>query len=393
MLQGTLAGSTEVKANNRTYSAYGWQNQANFSFDTGAFNHNLAAGLRIHYDYQERDHWMDRYNADGMGNFSYASTTRIGQDNRMEEVFATAIYLEDEIKTGKLTLRPGIRYEWLDLDDRNTVNATGITTRREANENLFTAGMGANYELDDANSIYGGVYRGISSPGVANYLDGVEPEESLGYELGIRHRQDALSAEFTGFYTDFQELVSTDTGLGGDPTFNAGEADVFGFESIVQYDLGRASGHSFGLPVYASATWTSARFSGTTAGLAGGGDGIYSGGRDGNEIPYVPEWKLAAGIGYVAEKWGANLDVSYISSTWGTGYNDDIRPGTQTARDGKIDSFLVFNLSTFYKINENFKVLAGVQNLFDDRGISSRVPEGPRANAPRSLYIGCEASF
>lgn len=393
VLRGTLAGGTEVKANNRTYSAYGWQNQANFRFGTGAFEHDLAAGLRVHYDYQERDHWMDRYTADGLGHFSYASSTRAGQDNRTEEIFATALYLEDEITTGRLTLRPGIRYEWLELDDRNTNNTTGITTNRGSDENLFTAGLGGNYELDDSNAVYGGVYRGISSPGVANYLDGVEPEESVGYELGIRHRQDALSAEFTGFYTDFQQLVSTDTGLGGDPTFNAGEAVVWGFETILQYDAGRAANLSCGIPLYLSATWTSAEFSGTTAALAGGGDGIYSGGRDGNEIPYVPEWKLAAGVGYVADKWGASFDANYLSSTWGTGYNGDPRPGTQTARDGKIDSLLIFNLSAYYQINEHFKVLAGVQNLFDERGIVSRVPEGPRANAPRSLYLGCEARF
>ena len=393
VLQGTVAGGTEVKANNRSYSAYGWQNQANLRFDTGSLEHDLAVGLRFHYDYQERDHWMDRYVGNGAGSFTYASTTLVGQDNRTEEIFATALYLEDEIKAGKLTLRPGIRYEWLELDDRNTNNATGVTSHRGGDENLFTAGLGGNYELDASNSLYGGVYRGISSPGVANYLDGVEPEESTGYELGVRHRQDALSLEFTGFYTDFQQLVSTDTGLGGDPTFNAGEADVWGFESLIQYDAGRAANLSNGIPLYLSATWTSAKFSGTTAALAGGGDGIYSGGRDGNEIPYVPEWKLAAGVGYIAGTWGASLDANYLSSTWGTGYNGDARPGTQTARDGKIDSLLIFNFNTYYQVNEHLRVLAGVQNLFDDRGIVSRVPEGPRGNAPRSIFIGCEAKF
>lgn len=393
VLRGTVAGGTEVKANNRSYSAYGWQNQANIRFETGALDHDLAAGLRFHYDYQERAHWMDRYTGNGAGGFTYASTTLAGQDNRTEEIFATAIYLEDEIKAGKLTLRPGIRYEWLELDDRNTNNTTGVTTRRGGDENLFTAGMGANYELDESNSVFGGIYRGISAPGVANYLDGVEPEESTGYELGLRHRHDALSLEFTGFYTDFQQLVSTDTGLGGDPTFNAGEADVIGFETLVQYDAGRAANLSCGIPLYLSATWTSAEFSGTTAGLAGGGDGIYSGGRDGNEIPYVPEWKLAAGVGYLAGNWGATLDANYLSATWGTGYNGDARPGTQTSRDGKTDSLLIFNLNAYYQVNEHVKLLAGVQNLFDDRGIVSRVPEGPRANAPRSLFVGCEAKF
>ena len=393
VLQGSVAGSTEVKANNRSYAAYGWQNQANFRFDTGDLSHDLAAGLRCHYDYQERDHWLDRYTADGHGNFTYSSTTRAGQDNRTEEIFATAIYLEDEIKTGKLTLRPGLRYEWLALDDRNTVNTTGVTTRRDADENLFTAGLGGNYELSESQSLYGGIYRGISSPGVANYLDGVEPEESVGYELGLRHRQDALSLELTGFYTDFQNLVSTDAGLGGDPTFNAGQAEVFGLESMIQYDAGQAAGLRFGIPLYFAATWTHAEFKGTTAGLAGGGDGIYTGGKDGNEIPYVPEWKLAAGVGFTAEKWGISLDANYVGSTWGTGYNGDPRPGAQTARDGEIDGLLICNLAGHYDLNEHFTVMAGIQNLFDERGITSRVPEGPRANAPRSLYLGMEARF
>lgn len=399
VLQGTAPGLADVKANNRSYSAYGWQNQAVFSFETGSLSHALTAGLRFHYDYQERDHWNDTYIADGAGNFTLDQRTRVGQDNRLEEIFATAIYLEDEITTGALTLRPGIRYEWLELDDRTTVNAnpgTGApasTVRTSGDENLLMGGVGANYELSDVNSLFGGIYRGVSSPGAGDYFKGVDEEESIAYELGIRHRRDALNLELTGFFTDFKNLISTDTGLGGDPTFNAGAAEVFGLESVVQYDAGRAAGLAAGIPLYLSATWTQAEFSGTTPGLAGGGDGIYSGGRDGNALPYVPEWKLAAGVGFVAEKWGANLDATYSGSTWGTGYNGDSRLGTQTSRDGEIDSLLLFGLSGYYQVNDHIKLLAGIQNLFDERGIVSRIPEGPRANAPRMVYAGFETQF
>jgi Fe(3+) dicitrate transport protein len=83
----------------------------------------------------------------------------------------------------------------------------------------------------------------------------------------------------------------------------------------------------------------------------------------------------------------------YSGTSWGTGYNDDIRTGKQTSRDGKIDALLVFNLSAYYQINEHFKVLAGVQNLFDERALVSRIPEGPRANAPRMIYAGFETQF
>lgn len=397
VLKGTAAGVLDVKANNRSYSSYGWQNQANFRFETGSVSHDLAAGLRLHYDYQDREHWLDTYNSDGAGNFSFGNRTRVGQDNRLEEIFATAVYLEDEIKTGALTLRPGIRYEWLELDERKTINATSTkpatTTTQSGDENLWMGGMSANYEINAENSAFGGIYRGVSSPGASDYFAGVEEEESTGYELGYRYRRDALNLELAGFLTDFDNLISTDTGVGSDPTFNAGAADVFGLESIVQYDAGNAAGLEAGIPLYVSATWTSAEFKGTTPGLAGGGDGVYSGGRDGNEIPYVPEWKLAAGIGYVAEKWGANLDAIYAGTSWGTGYNDDIRTGKQTSRDGQIDALLVFNLSAYYQLNEHIKLLAGVQNLFDERALVSRIPEGPRANAPRMIYAGFETQF
>lgn len=397
VLQGTAAGVTDVKANNRRYESYGWQNQANFRFDTGKLSHDLAAGLRLHYDYAQRDHWLDTYNADGSGNFNLAGRTREGQDNRLEEIFATAIYLEDEIKTGALTLRPGIRYEWLELDERKTTNPTSTTAastvKQNGNENLLMGGIGANYELNDCNSLFGGIYRGVSSPGASDYFAGVDEEESLGYELGIRHRRDDINLELTGFFTDFDNMISTDTGVGGDPTLNAGAGHVYGIESIAQYDAGRSAGLAAGIPLYVSATWTRATFEGTTPSLAGGGDGIYAGGRDGNDIPYIPEWKLAAGIGYVAEKWGANLDATYSGSCWGTGYNDDIRTGTQTSRDGKIDALLMFSLSGYYQLNDHIKLLGGVHNLLDERAIVSRIPEGPRANAPRMIYAGFETQF
>src|SRR5690606_1097549 len=108
------------------------------------------------------------------------------------------------------------------------------------NENLFAAGLGANYRFDDCNSLFGGVYRGVASPSPQAYLtNGTENEESLSIELGYRHRRDHFSAELVGFHTDFEQLISTDAGFGFTNTNqNAGEARVWGFESLIQYDAG-----------------------------------------------------------------------------------------------------------------------------------------------------------
>lgn len=390
-LNGTAAGGTIRTTNNlRYHEAYGWQNQANFRFDTGSVAHDLAVGARFHYDRVDAFRQRTVYNANGGGNFTPAAgNPGPVANNGINEAFATALFVEDEISMGKLTLRPGVRYEWLELDYTNPAGA-----QFSGNENLFAAGVGATYEVNECGSLFGGIYRGVASPSPQAYLTaGTENEESLSYELGYRYRRDSLRAELVGFYTDFDQLISTDAGFGFTNTNrNAGSAEVMGLEMLVEYDAAESLNSGLGLPVYVSATWTNAEFTGGNL-IAGGGDGVYAGGRSGNEIPYVPEWKLAAGVGVTGEKWGVNLDTSYTGKTWGTGYNGDPRPGTQTIRDGRIPALLLFDLSANYRVSENVKLIAGVHNLFDEREIASRIPEGPRANAPRMIFGGIEATF
>ena len=183
------------------------------------------------------------------------------------------------------------------------------------------------------------------------------------------------------------------------PLRNGGAADAWGLESVVEYDLGQAFGANYGLPVYFSATYTQAEFKDINGRLANTA-GLFSGATNGSDLPYLPDWKLAAGISYLAENWGVNLDASFTSSAWGTGYNGDVRidnvtgaPTNPSAVDGKIDSLFLVDLTGHYKINENFKLVAGIQNLLDTQKIVSRAPLGPRANAPRMIFGGIEATF
>ena len=175
------------------------------------------------------------------------------------------------------------------------------------------------------------------------------------------------------------------------PDQNAGEATSYGLEALVEYDAGPATGWGVGLPVYFSATYTHARFDlPSDARLTGG---IFTGAEDGSEIPYIPEWRLAAGIGVSGDKWAVNLDASYVTSTWASGWNGDTPTGTPTSTDGKIDSLLLFDLSGHYQATEHVKLVGGVHNIFDERALVSRHPQGPRGNSPRMLFAGAEITF
>ncbi len=396
ILQGFGTGEIFRRNAFRDHEAYGWQNQANFTFDTGAITHDLAVGMRLHYDRAGGTNQQIFHTSNGDGTFGPANPAAVTSAG-LSEVFATALFMEDEIKIGDLTLRPGIRYEHLDVGYTN-----GAGVYDSADEQLVMGGLGMTYDFDETNALFGGVYRGASPANPAGYLAGTESEESLGFELGYRHQQDALRTELVGFFTDFENIIAPLVGDGGGgltPSANGGSAESWGLEALVEYDVGEANGWTYGLPVYLSATYTHAEFAGISGDRLGNGAGIFAGAANGQEIPYIPEWKLAAGISLTAERWAVNLDTSFLSSTWGTGYNDDPRLNDDgslanpSAVDGKIDSLFLVDLSGHYQVTDNVKLVAGIQNLLDTQKIVSRAPLGPRANAPRMLFAGLEVEF
>jgi Fe(3+) dicitrate transport protein len=396
VLQGLGAGNIILRDAFRDHESYGWQGQANYRFATGQVEHDLAMGLRLHYDRAGGTNQTITYGSNGVGGFNPPAFGAVGRAG-LGEVFATAVYLEDEIKMGALTLLPGIRYEHLEVENR-----TGGGAYTSSDEHLIMGGIGANYELDEQNSLFGGIYRGMSPANPGGYATGTEAEESLGFELGYRHNQDGLRGELVAFATDFKNLIAPEVGIGGGgltPSRNGGGAEVWGLESLISYDHAERNDWGFNLPLYASFTYTNAKFANISGARLGNGAGLYAGGINGGEIPYIPEVRFACGIGYANDVWGMNLDMSFTGDNWGTGWNgrtrvnDNNTAANQTAIDGKIDSLLIFDLTGHYIVNEHIKLVGGVQNILDEQGIATRAPLGPRSNAPRMIFAGFEATF
>ena len=396
-LRGLTPGDIiDVKANNREYESYGAQVAATYDFFTGDIEHSVTAGVRLHKDWVRRFQWVDEYESDGAGDFDLSTPGTPGDDsNRRQQTVATAVFLEDEIKMGKWTLRPGVRFEHLEFDYDDYKGGTS----RDGDLNVWAGGMGFNYELCQTDRIFGGVFRGISTPGPKGYTDPdpadqTDEETSLSYELGWRHAdaERYRSFELVGFFTDFDSLLAPTTGTGPGEAANGGAAEVYGIEALFTYDPASASGQSYRLPMYLSATWTSAKLK---TNLDTDTENIFTdfqgGDEDGQELPYIPEWKIAAGVGIDMTQWGANLDVTWTSSMYGTAGNYD-EPVT-SSREGEIDDAFLVDLSGWYQINENWKLVAGVYNVFDEQNIVSRLPDGPRNGRGRHLYTGFEVQF
>jgi Fe(3+) dicitrate transport protein len=394
-LKGLAPGNLGYRHNARSYESYGAQFSGDYRFETGGIDHTLNFGVRQHEDnirlFQE--------NTDVVLAGRRLSPAIIDRGpgsggNAMEESTATALWIKDDLEIGRLTVTPGVRYESVDL--RFTDYAPDATNTRTAagsgDIDWWVAGVGLNYEIDDTNSLFGGVHEGIAIPGPKDSIDSkVLPEESVSYELGARHHSGNFNAEIAGFLTDFDQIISTGAGLGltGVPVTNAGTAGVHGIEALVSYDP--FQDRDLRMPLFASATWTKASLD--QALVAGGGENIYGDGTGGPgipgaEIPYVPEWKVAVGVGLETDVWGIEMAATYLSDTFGTALNSPV-PVT-SSRQGEIDGGCVVDLGAYYRINDTTKLIGGVHNLFEEVMITSRTPEGARVNAPREFYIGFE---
>ncbi len=394
-LKGLAPGNLGYRHNARSYESYGAQFSGDYRFETGEIGHTLNFGVRQHEDSVR----LFQENTDvvlaGAGLFPTVINRGPGSGgNGYEESTATALWIKDDIEVGSLTVTPGVRYETVDLhftdfapDATNTITGVG-----NGELDWWVAGIGLNYEINDANSLFGGVHQGIAIPSPKDTVaDKVQPEESVSYELGVRHRSGNFNAELAGFITDFEQIISTSAGLGlvGIPVTNAGTANVHGVEALVSYDPFQSN--DVRMPLFLSSTWTSATLD--EALVAGGGENIYGDGAGGSgipgaEIPYVPEWKVAAGIGLETDVWGVELAATYVSDAFGTALNSPV-PVT-SSRQGEIDGGMIVDLGAYYQINESTKLIGGVHNLFEEVMITSRIPEGARGNAPREFYIGFE---
>ncbi|MFM9001162.1 MAG: TonB-dependent receptor family protein, partial [Opitutia bacterium] len=340
-------GSFYTNAAFREHESYGWQGSARRRFEAGGLRHELTGGLRVHRDTAGGTNRRTTYAVDDgvIGAGAAGATASAG----LQETLAAAVFVEDSVRLGALTLRPGVRYEHLDM-----ANTTAAGAYQTVDTALAAGGLGFTYELTDSAALFGGVYRGTAAANPAGYFSGTRSESSLGKELGVRGRGKGSSWELVAFHTDFRDLIAPLVGVSGgglEPSRNGGAAESYGLESLVRYDHGRARGWSFGLPAYVSATWTHARFKDIPGARLGNGAGVFAGGRDGNEIPYVPAWKLAAGVGFETAEWSGSVDLAYASATWGTGYNGDERladgggVGNPSAVDGRIPALLTADLN------------------------------------------------
>lgn len=379
-------GALRLRNNNRKYYAQGIQSVLGWKF-AGTAEHNVEFGLRWHRDEEDRFQDDDRYRMQD-GRLVLTSDGAPGtQDNRVASAEAFSAYVQDEIRYGRWIITPGVRFERIRLtreDFALTTNGRDAGPTRVLRDTVdaFIPGLGVTWLLSDDLTVFGSLHRGYNPPAPGT---GVDAEESVNGEFGLRYASNGLRGELLGFWNEYDNLIGTCTASTGGgcnigDQFDGGKARIRGIEANLGY---RFRAGALNIPVSAAYTFTRAEFRNAFTSSFGEWGTVASGDR----LPYLPEHLFNAQAGIEGERWRINLAANYI---------DDMRTragqGTPAAGQ-RTDAAWVFDLSAGWQLTDNAELYARVENLFDETYIVSRRPSGARPGQPRTGFVGMRYRF
>ncbi len=290
---------------------------------------------------------------------------------------SVALYAQNRFDiSDQLSVTPGVRVERYEQQrDDKQKNETVKTSNTEV-----MPGLGVTYQFIPAVQLYASVYKAFSPALNGDSLSGMkdqklDAETAVSWELGLRGQQDAVRYELTAFRMDFDNQIIPANSNSDFQTTNGGKTYNQGLEGAVSLEFEN------GFDVFANLTWiANAEFKGDRYNKNGS---LKS--KDGDRVPYTPEWVANLGVGYTYAGLRSQLSANYTGSQFTDELNTKpIVENTSGFFTGKIDAYTTVDLTTRYTLNDQVEFYGAVKNLEDKRYIAS---------LRQGIYVGPERSF
>lgn len=361
--------ATQVNSQPRNYQTKALEARYSIPLETKAASHLISAGVRVMDEEGDERNYRKTFAAGGSPSGN-GTLTRHGT-NTTE---ATAVYVDDRIKIGKLTVTPGVRFEDIKTTGKNEL--TQASGQKQYKETLPS--LHASYSISDKLEAYGGYgesfgalqFFQLNMAGDTN----LEAEKARTVEAGVRYNTPALEADATVYNTRFNNQIEFVT----DHYENRGKTKHNGLEFAGKLKLDEALQKPAlkGVTLNGNYTFTKAE--------------LASGANNGKDLAFVPRHAGSIGLGLERAGWKHNATVYSQTSQ----FADDANTAAETAngRNGKVPGFTTLNLSTskdFKLAGSTLKVGAGINNALDKEHYlrTSDSNGGKLAAAPRTVYL------
>ncbi|MBE0551217.1 MAG: TonB-dependent receptor plug domain-containing protein [Ignavibacterium sp.] len=390
--RGAIYMRNSTANRDRQFEVAGVEPRVHYSYNIGNIRNELNGGIRFHYEraFEQR---IDGQSADAKSGNLREDEIRTG--------YAQSLFAQNRFFLSRdLTIIPGLRLENF-IYERDIFRINYRDTSITNNDNIFALvpGFGINYNFEDSYSVFAGVHRGYAPPRIKDAItnDGqalnLDAELSWNYELGVRaNLASFLNFEITGFLMDFSNQiipVSVSSGGSGTGLVNGGETMHFGAEAGIRFDIHQLLRTNYIISLSAYSTYVNSTYSNDRF-ITIGSETINV--KD-NKLPYAPDFTFT-GVLELATQFGLSLDISatYVGEQFTDELNTiDASPSGET---GLMPSFITMDLTASYLISEiNSNVYFSVKNLFDERYIASRRPQGIKVGLQRFISAGIELTL
>ncbi|QKT04078.1 TonB-dependent siderophore receptor [Ectothiorhodospiraceae bacterium 2226] len=364
----------------RNFRVGGIDTRLEVAHQTFGVDNELDLGVRLHTE------TLDNQRVDGASATARSGTIREDDVRRAD---AAAVFAQNRFNlTERWAVTPGMRVET--YEQRRTIHRWDGIDQNTASASRNTEvipGVGTTYRLADATTVFAGVHRGFAPPRVQDAIanDGeaadLEAERSTNYEIGVRGQLDRVRYEVAAFRYDFTNQLVQSSEAGGTAATqltNAGETLNQGIELSAGLPLFGGLAFDVNYTWVADAKLTSTR-------IIGGVD------REGNRLPYAPEHLLNATLSYTQGPWSGAVQASYVGEQYADFENTEAP--TADGRRGLIPSYTVWNLSAGYQVSGDTRLFGTVKNVFDEKYIASRAPQGIFPGMARQVMVGLESRF
>ena len=351
------------------YRNYGLESRLITDYSLGNMQNTISAGIRLHTGTTHRL-------ADGKGSTSTIYDIAIDGIFPRDISFVSnnaAAFFENVFRvTDRWYIIPGIRYEWLEgsASGRNglNANATPILLQNISRSRSFVlAGIGTEYHIGKNTEIYANISQAYRPIQFANLqapptTDIVDPnlKDAKGYnaDLGYRGKiKSYLQFDLSVFYLNYNNRIGTiiPTGKNYRLITNVGASNSKGLESYIEFNPIRAFAKSSKTDciLFASYSYTNANYSTNHADAS----------TKGKKVENAPANILRAGITMSIHTLQLTAQMSKVDETFSDANNT--RAPSANGNTGLIPAYNVTDLTASYKINKNWNIKSGINNLLN----------------------------